>query len=272
MKTMTYGFVGAGNMARALIQGLLKNGVEPKHIVACCPHEDHLVTYQSWGIQTSTDNTLACRQSVVILAVKPSQMKPVCESLAMILAQHNPVLISIAAGILVSQIHRWLNYEAQLIRMMPNTPALCGAGTTGIYTPSTVSDSIKQLAFDFASFFGFATFVQEESELHLLTAVSGSGPAYFLYLSEAIIEGAVQLGMSESTAQALVKHTLHGSAQLLFNTGKSPQQLRKEISSPNGVTERAISILEQADFKKTLLTLLKAASARSEELSTQWDK
>ena len=268
---INYGFIGAGNMAKAMIQGLLKSGVPSSQIIACSPHATSDSELQTWQIHTSTDNTLACQQPIVILAVKPQKMKAVCELLAASLAQTNPLLISVAAGIQTQQITRWLGYTPKLIRMMPNTPALCGRGTTGLFAPPTTSAYDKTLSEKIAQSFGIGTWLEEESMMDLLTAVAGSGPAYFLYMVEAITEGAIRLGMKPELAQLLTHHTLAGSAQLLLSTQKESAILRQEITSPHGVTEQAIKILDKHNLKNTLLSALEVATQRSIDLSTQWD-
>ena len=270
-KTARYGFIGAGNMAQALITGLLQKGVPPAQILVCGPHQTELEALEhSLQVKISTDNQAACMADILILAVKPQLMKPVIEALRLT-SEMNPLILSVAAGIRTDQIQGWFQVPSTVIRVMPNTPALKQLGALGLYAAPTVSAEKKKQAELICQCVGLTEWVTEESLMDVVTALSGSGPAYFFYWAEALIEAAVQLGLPEHTAKNLCYQTMLGAAHMLLEGQDSATVLRQKVTSPNGTTEKGIQVLEQHHMKQIVHAVLEAATARGQAMAQEWD-
>jgi len=264
----TIAFIGAGNMASAIIGGLIENGFDGQKIWASAPDQGMLDKLSSsLGIRTTTDNNVAVAAAdVVILAVKPQIMESVLLPLQDSLNAKKPLMISVAAGINLHSLSTWSGGELAIVRCMPNTPSLVQQGACGLLANEHVSDSQKDLSAQILDAVGLSVWVKNEAELDAVTAVSGSGPAYFFLFMEAMVEAGTKLGLSEETATALTLKTALGAATMASQSDDSPAQLRKKVTSPNGTTEKAINSFINQDLHKVVETALQAANDRSVEL------
>jgi pyrroline-5-carboxylate reductase len=263
----TIGFIGAGNMASSLICGLIATDFPAQRIWASDFDAQQLARLANdQGIHTTSDNNqLVSQADVVVLAVKPQVVPDVVKPLHELL-DGNKLVFSIAAGINSSALNSWLP-EVPVIRCMPNTPALVGQGVAGLFATSLVSDQQKQVAEMILQAVGETVWLDDETLIDTVTAVSGSGPAYFFLLMEAMETAAIDLGVTPETARLLVQQTALGAATMVAETGESPAQLRRKVTSPGGTTEKALSIFEQHNFKPVVAKALQGAHDRSIELS-----
>lgn len=261
-------FVGAGNMANAIIGGLVQQGLAAKSIIASAPSEEHLTQIKAnWGVQTSSDNIASAKQAdVIVLSVKPQVLKQVCQDLAPSLS-HRPLIISIAAGIELNSLSEWLGQEQAIVRCMPNTPAQVMQGASGLFANTNVSSEQQALSSELFSGIGVVEWLTEERQMHSVTALSGSGPAYIFMMIEAMEAAAVKQGMAAETARKLAAQTVLGAAQMVLNSDVSPAQLKKNVMSPGGTTERAIQVFEQNNLLGIVDQAMQAAADRSEELA-----
>ena len=262
-------FIGAGNMAASLIGGLRKQGVAAEHIRASDPGATQLqAIQQAFAISTYSDNSLAIANAdVIVLAVKPQVMRTVCEQLAPHLTA-NQLIISIAAGITSASLSQWLG-ERAIVRCMPNTPALIQQGVSGLYANAQVTAEQRQQAQHLLSAVGLAVWLDEESLIDAVTAVSGSGPAYFFLLIEAMTEAGVKLGLPAQTSAQLAKYTAQGAANMACQSSYDAAQLRQQVTSPNGTTEAAIQAFLNGGFVELVDTAVQSAASRSQELAQQ---
>jgi pyrroline-5-carboxylate reductase len=260
----TVAFIGAGNMARSLISGLLAAGADPSRIRASDPQSEQRARLASLGIASFDDNDRAVAgATIVVLAVKPQALQAVIEPLRL---DDKPLVISIAAGTPLSALRQWLPAGTPVVRCMPNTPALLGAGVTGMYAHE-VSAAHKAAADAILAAAGKTVWVPEESLLDAVTAVSGSGPAYFFYLMEAMIDAGKALGLDDETARLLTLETAYGAARMAREGADPPDRLRANVTSPGGTTERALSILDAAGARETIERAVTGAALRARELA-----
>ncbi len=260
-------FVGAGNMANAIVGGLVQQGFPADNIIASAPSTDHLAQIQTkWGVQTSTDNAASVKQAdVIVLSVKPQVLKQVCEDLSANLT-HQTLIISIAAGIELKSLNQWLGQNQAIVRCMPNTPAQVLKGASGLIANTHVSKEQQALSVELFSGIGIVEWLADESQMHSVTALSGSGPAYIFLMIEAMEAAAVKQGMAADTARKLAAQTVLGAAQMVLNSDISPAQLKKNVMSPGGTTERAIQVFEENDLAGVVDQAMQAATDRSKEL------
>lgn len=260
--------IGTGNMGSSLIHGLIKSGHPPDKLWGTCPNKKNLEHLrQSFNIHTSTHNLEAIQSAdVVIFAIKPQVFQEVALELVDGIQAHRPLIISIAAGIRIENIQKWLGEEIPIVRAMPNTPALIGAGVTALCANSCVSKQQLTLAESILRSVGIVVCLQQEKLMDVATALSGSGPAYFFLIMEALQQASQQLGLSEETASLLVNETALGSARMAIESNHSLQELRRKVTSPGGTTEKAVAILEENQIRQILEKALRAAVKRSEEL------
>ena len=261
-------FVGAGNMANAIIGGLVKQGLGAENITACSPSLEHLSQIaQNWGVNTSRDNASSVASAdVIVLSVKPQVLKHVCQELAAHLS-HQPLVISIAAGIELASLRAWLGPQHAIVRCMPNTPAQVLCGASGLLANEHVSDEQRALSAELFSGIGIVEWLVEEAEMHAVTALSGSGPAYIFLMIEAMAAAAVKQGMAADTAKKLAAQTVLGAATMVLDSELSPGQLKKNVMSPGGTTERAIQTFEENNFPGIVEDAMQAAADRSRELA-----
>jgi pyrroline-5-carboxylate reductase len=271
MKDCKIAFLGGGNMALSLIGGLVSDGFNPSHIHIADPDANRLETIKaSYAVQTYTDNTRAINECrVIVPAVKPQQLQHVVKQCSP-LWQDNMMLISIAAGIRLNDIARWLERpNAAIVRTMPNTPALVQAGATALYANEFVSAQQKELAESILRAVGITLWVQDEEQINVVTALSGSGPAYFFLVMEAIETAAIELGLEPETAKLLCLQTAFGASKMALESNDSTALLRQKVTSPGGTTERAIHELEDGGLRSLFENALIAAALRARELATQ---
>ena len=261
-------FIGAGNMARAIIGGLLAEGFSRGDISAAGPRMETLSQVaDEFDIAVTTDNaSAAAAADVIVLAVKPQMLKAVCEGLQGVLG-HRPLVISLVAGITTASINAWLGGDLAIVRCMPNTPSQVGAGASGLYANALVSDAQKSTANAILGAVGVVQWVADEGLINPVTAVSGSGPAYFFLLMEAMIDAGVELGLSQESATELTLQTALGAAILAKQSEVDVAELRRRVTSPKGTTEQAILSFEKDDIRAMVKRAMLACSNRAEELS-----
>ncbi len=265
---ITIGFIGAGNMASALVGGLIARGQPLTHLALADSQVAQLLAFQDQGIFTSINNAdIFARADVIVLAVKPQVMADVLKPLAAIAQRRTPLIISIAAGIPVASIDRWLGGNMAIVRAMPNTPALVQTGATGLFANAHCHVEQRQQAETILNAVGLTLWLSEEVLIDSVTAVSGSGPAYFFYVMEAMISAGRELGLDEKTARALTLQTALGAAQMAITADVGPAELRRRVTSPGGTTERAIAAFDDAEMKNIFATALAACAARGQELA-----
>jgi pyrroline-5-carboxylate reductase len=269
MSTPTLVFIGGGNMAHALINGLLSDGTPPDSIIVAEPDAERRERLAAnLGIRTRDDNQGAAREAdVLILAVKPQVLETVARDLSSIVRQRRILCLSIAAGITHTTLQQWLGEDVPLVRTMPNTPAMIQAGATGLYASSRVSDEQKDQAERIMRSVGLTQWVDDESLMDAVTAISGSGPAYFFLIMEAMEETAKKMGLPAETAHLLVLQTSLGAARMALENQSDLADLRHKVTSPGGTTEQAIQSFEQNGLRQIIEQALTAARDRSVELS-----
>lgn len=269
MQNMRISFIGAGNMAASLIGGLIARGLPASQIHASDPGgQRRQQLQQDFRIQIHADNADACAVAdVVVLAVKPQIMRQVCTDLRAAI-KPGQLVISIAAGIEISCIARWLEHQC-IVRCMPNTPALLQQGVSGLFAAAAVSPEQKTVAEQILNAVGLSVWLQHEQQLDAVTALSGSGPAYFFLLVEAMVQTGVKLGLDETTANQLARHTALGAARMLCENTLAASELRQQVTSPQGTTDAAIRSFQQDGFEAMVDRALSRAAERSAELAQQ---
>jgi pyrroline-5-carboxylate reductase len=260
-------FVGGGNMARSLAGGLIARGAPPASIAVSEPQaalRDGLAA--EFGIAVGDDNAAAVRGAgLVVLAVKPQVMREVCTGLAGKIG--DATVVSIAAGITCAQIERWLGGAPALVRCMPNTPALLGAGATGLYATPTTDAARRGAAEALLSAVGLCVWIDDEARMDAVTAVSGSGPAYVFLLAEAMQAAGVEAGLPPEVSRKLAVQTLLGAARMLSEGGEDAATLRRRVTSPNGTTQAALDRFEAGGFRALVRDAVLAAERRGGEMS-----
>ncbi|HMT94556.1 pyrroline-5-carboxylate reductase [uncultured Thiothrix sp.] len=268
-KPTTVAFIGAGNMARSLIAGMLQDAGSLQLRVSD-PDQNQLDVIRSYGSQifTSTDNAATIQGAdVVVLAVKPQMMRTVIEPLQDLAQKQRPLFVSVAAGIREESLNAWLGGHLPIVRCMPNTPALVKAGATGLYANLQVSKEQRSLAESILRTVGITLWFEDEAKLDAVTAVSGSGPAYFFLVMEAMQAAAESLGLKSEDAQLLVVQTALGAARLALESDQKPAELRKQVTSKGGTTEAALNKLSAGGLVPLFAEALQAAAQRSKELA-----
>ena len=271
MTDMNLTFIGGGNMASSLIGGLIADGWNPATIQTSDRDVQQLQRLASrFGIATTPDNqAAAARADIIVLAVKPQVMKSVALDLAETVARHRPLVISIAAGVRESSLREWLGTDAAIVRTMPNTPALVQSGATALFANTAVTEDQRSTAESIMRAVGLALWVEDENQLDAVTALSGSGPAYFFLLMEALQAGGCKLGLPVDTARLLALQTAFGAAKMALESPEDAAALRRLVTSPGGTTERAISVFQQHGFEELVEQAMQAAAGRSRELAEE---
>jgi pyrroline-5-carboxylate reductase len=266
----TIAFIGGGNMATSLIGGMTEKGFSTGAIRVSDPVEESRRRLEKqFGVATVDDNREACRNAdVVVLAVKPQVMKEVVAGFADALA-HRPLVISIAAGIPMAALQAWLGADKPIVRCMPNTPSLVQAGASGLYASDGVSDTQKTLATEILDAVGMTVWLESEDDLDAVTAVSGSGPAYFFLLMEAMEKAGTELGLNPETARRLTLQTALGAAKMAHQSDVDPAELRRRVSSPGGTTERAVATFVEAGLPELVARAMTAARDRSRQMAEE---
>ena len=261
-------FIGGGNMAQALIGGLLSRGLPTTRITVSDPVEQIRHILEEKNIQTTTDNVDAIKNAdVVVLAVKPQVLATVLQPLKGLLS--DKLVISIIAGAEIQTISDLIGGSQRIVRVMPNTPALVQTGAHGIYASEAVNAQDRELTSQILAATGLTIWVDNEAQIDAVTAVSGSGPAYFFYLMERMIRAGKNLGLDEKVATALTLQTALGAAQMAITSSNSPTELRKNVTSPNGTTQAALEVFDRAQISQNIQAALAAAQKRSQELAQE---
>jgi pyrroline-5-carboxylate reductase len=259
-------FIGGGNMARAIIGGLVAKGIRASDIaVVEIDPAARVRLAADFGVSTlEAAGAELARVDVVVMAVKPQHMRGAASAVAPHIG--NPLIVSIAAGIRIADLSRWMQDRKRVVRAMPNTPALVHAGISGLHAPEGVSGDDRQAAEDLLASVGATLWFERESDLDAVTAVSGSGPAYVFYAIEALEKAARELGLPEGASRSLALWTFVGATKLAIERGEEPSALRAQVTSKGGTTERAIEVLEAGHVKENFVAAVKAACERSREL------
>ena len=266
-ETPRIAFIGTGNMAGSIIGGLLAQGYPANHITATARSEANQQRAQALGAITVTDdNHSAIKNSkVIVLSVKPQMFKDVVQEYASLLA--DKLIVSVAAGVTAASIASWIGQDCAVIRCMPNTPSQLRMGACGMFANPFCSAEQRAIADRIMSAVGLVVWCQEEEALHAVTAVSGSGPAYVFLFTQCMIEAGEAAGLDRAIAEQLAVQTVLGAATMASNTGLSVETLRHQVTSPNGVTERAIQSFEADDLAAIVNKAMQAAVSRSQEMS-----
>lgn len=271
MDKQQIGFIGGGNMASSLIGGLVSNGY-PANKITVSDLDDQKLAYLSekFGVNSTQDsNAMAADVDILVLAVKPQHMQVVAEAVKAATQARRPVVVSIAAGIRVEALNNWLGGDMPIVRCMPNTPALVKTGATGLYANEQVLDDQKDQVESILRAVGVTVWVNNELEIDAVTALSGSGPAYFFMMMEALEAAGIEAGLDQKTAQLLTQETALGAAKMALESSESAGVLRQRVTSPGGTTERAIGVMEARDLKAIYREAVLAARERSIELSNE---
>ncbi|HEX4975406.1 MAG TPA: pyrroline-5-carboxylate reductase [Pseudomonadales bacterium] len=263
-------FIGAGNMASSLVAGLVSQGWPAQQIFVSDPVVEQCQRLASaHGVQICADNKSATLHAdVLVLAVKPQLMKTVLGELRETLKQQRPLLISIAAGITLSNLADETSPDLAAVRCMPNTPAMVGLGATALVANPNCSQENKNLAQTILSAVGTALWLSNEAQMDAVTALSGSGPAYYFLMMEAMISAGVALGLDAETASTLTLQTALGAATMARHSDVPPAELRRRVTSPGGTTEQALQRFEQGNFMGLVREAMQAAEQRSQALAT----
>ncbi|MGP5174640.1 pyrroline-5-carboxylate reductase [Psychrobacter immobilis] len=267
-------FIGGGNMAQALISGLVSCDVKPSLITVADPSSEAREQLAAKGLNT-VDPTADAKAAVidadiVVLAVKPQVMKAVVSSFADVLDKQ--LVISVAAGLSTELLSDMLGGYDNIVRAMPNTPAMIQMGATGLYGTDNISAEQKQLATAVMEASGLVMWVDNEEHMHAVTAVSGSAPAYMFYFIESMIDGAVALGLDKEQASALAMQTMLGAAKMAMNSEDAPAELRRKVTSPNGTTQAAVESMQANDIGRQIVEAMQACYDRSQALSEEMSK
>ncbi len=263
-------FIGAGNMASSLIGGLIADQYPVEKITATNRTGNKLGYLSGCFKITTTQNNRegAATADVIVLAVKPMTLKTVVIEIKDILSTQKPLIISIVTGVSSTSIANWAQcHDLKIVRCMPNTPALLRSGTTGLWANSFVSSKEKAIAESILRAVGVTLWLQEERDLNTVTAVSGSGPAYFFLLMECILDCAKEMGLNEEQAQLLTVNTALGAARMALESGKNICALRQQVTSKGGTTEQAIKSMEEGGIRDLMRKAVTAARNKAEEIS-----
>ena len=272
MNNKIIAFIGAGNMAQSLIGGLITDGYEAQKIWVSNPTLDKLQQLkQQFDVNTTQDNAVAAAVAeIIILAVKPNSLRDVVQALAPIIQKNKPLVISIVAGIYQRDLQLWLGNKGAIVRCMPNTPALVRSGATAMYANELVSSEQKDDAESILRAVGIIVWLDQESQIDIVTGLSGCGPAYYFLLMEAFENAATEMGLPEASAHLLTIQTVLGAAQMALKVSDSCAKLRENVTSKGGVTETAVQLLEQRGIRELIREVLQSARDRSVEIAEQY--
>jgi pyrroline-5-carboxylate reductase len=272
MNDTTLAFIGGGNMASSLIGGLIADGWDPARIrVADASTQQLERLSQRFPVTTTTDNRSAIAQAdIIVLAVKPQSMQAVAQELASDSSLQQALVISIAAGIREATLRNWLGAGTAIVRTMPNTPAMVQSGATALFANPAVSDEQRSIAESILRAVGLAIWVDDEALMDAVTALSGSGPAYFFLFMESLQQAGCELGLPVKTARLLALQTAFGAAKMALESTEDAATLRQRVTSPGGTTERAIAVLQEGGFEALVSKALQAAAARSRDLADKF--
>lgn len=256
-------------MASSLISGLISDGFPKQQLWASDVLTDQLNKLsQQYGIHTMTDNQHAAEQAdVIVLALKPQMVAQVVKELSAVIKPQCHLVICLAAGVRLVDLHRWFGADVPIVRCMPNTPALVGSGATALFANTFVSDDQQALAESILRAVGVVVWLNQESDIDLVTALSGSGPAYFFLIMQVLEEAAISHGLDQKIARLLILQTALGAAQLAMQSDLTVTELIQQVTSPNGTTERALQVLEAGKIHQLFEQAFNAAKKRAEEIA-----
>lgn len=269
---MHWTFLGAGNMASSLIGGLLSGGADAQSVhVFDVSHDQVVKATKRFGVQALSSIDAINTNDAIVIAVKPDKVREVCNTVAALSSNDPPALvISVAAGVTAEAMANWLPNGTPIVRTMPNTPALLGLGATALYANEACGQPQKDAALKLMQAAGVCIWVEHEAQLNAVTALSGSGPAYFFYLIEQMIESATALGLPYDSAKTLAVQTAIGAATMARDAGSTPAQLRQQVTSKGGTTHAAVSTFDQRNLPATVQAAMQAAHDRAVELGTEF--
>lgn len=271
MSSYTVGFIGGGNMARALVGGLVSSGFPPANLLVSDPDEKRraILGHDLPGVTVTADNdAVAAAADCLVLAVKPQLMRAVCESLAAAVQQSRPLIISVAAGTHSRDIDTWLGADLPVVRVMPNQPALLLRGASGLYANELTTNEQRDRATEIISAVGSVVHVHDEDEIDAVTAISGTGPAYFYFLIDMLIRSAEDFGLDTKAAHKLVMDTAQGSAALAAVSGESMETMIARVRSPGGTTAAAFEVFDDENVRAIFARAFGAARDRAVELAS----
>ena len=268
LKNSTIAFIGGGNMASSLIGGLISAGCDANNIRVSEPNDVQLdILCKHYHITPCDTNDDAVNGAdVVVFAVKPQVLNTVCKQLCPSLQQHKPLILSIAAGVCETNIQQWVGGNLAIVRTMPNTPALIQTGASGLYANQFVNDLQHSLAESIMRAVGITHWVSDEQQMNAITAISGSGPAYFFYFMESMQKSAIALGLDAECARLFTLQTALGAAKMALESSESCHDLRKKVTSPGGTTEQAIQSFDTNKLADTVDQAVNAAYQKSIQL------
>jgi pyrroline-5-carboxylate reductase len=265
-------FIGAGNIANALVTGLIGQDYPISKLSVADPIDDQLKPFRAFGIKTSLDNEeVTTDADVVLLCVKPNILPQAARSIADSVRDGSTLVVSVAAGITLASLAEWLGDETALVRCMPNTPALVQLGACGLFANDRVSEQQRNWTETILNAIGISLWVESESQIDTVTALSGSGPAYFFYLIEIMQKVGADLGLSQEVADKLVLQTALGAATMAHQSSDGSAELRRRVTSPGGTTQAALNQLMDDNLSDIIARAIKAAEVRSIELSNDQD-
>ena len=265
---MKINFIGGGNMAHAIIGGLKQNGLDMSEITVLELNEQKRAELaQKFGVKVTDNYAEFSNTDVIVLAVKPQQLKQVCSDLSTSL--NSQLVVSIAAGVRSKDISRWLNNHAAIVRVMPNTPAQIRAGISALYAMPAVNQQQREQASTILAAVGKTLWLDDEAKMDAVTAISGSGPAYVFYFIEALQDAGIALGLDAESAKLLALQTFAGASLLATQSSEDIKTLRAQVTSKGGTTEQGILSLETADIKGIVNKAAKAAADKSVQLGDQ---
>lgn len=264
-------FIGAGNMGGAILRGLIKQGFPAASLMATSRDLESLeLLAKETGITITTDNQQAAAWAdMLVLGVKPQVMQEVCLSLVEVVQEKKPLILSIAAGLTSDLLLGWLGGNLPLVRSMPNTPSLLGAGVAGLYATARVNEQQRAWVEQITQAVGQAYWVEEEQQLDAVTAISGSGPAYYFLFTEALAVAGEKLGLSSELALELAKATAAGAGKMLVESEDLPAELRRKVTSPGGTTEQALKTFIEQGLPELVESAAQAAANRAAELAEE---
>lgn len=269
MEKLNISFIGAGNMASSLIGGILADSKTPVNIHIADTNPEQLSALQQRFAVTICESNIAATEAadILILAVKPQGLKQVAEEIRGSVQSKQPLVISIAAGIQEKDINRWLGNDVAIVRTMPNTPSLIQTGASGLYANNKVTEDQRNIAETIMRAVGVAVWVENEQQMDAVTAISGSGPAYYFLFMEAMQAAGQELGLNEETARLLTLQTAFGATKMALESSEDCATLRQRVTSPGGTTEQALHTFEQGQLRQLIKQAVTAAAKRSQELA-----
>lgn len=269
MSTPRIAFIGGGNMATSLIAGLVADGQAAASIQVADPDAERRANLQArFGVRTFARNAEALAEAdTLVLCVKPQLAATVCRELGLALAGREPLIISVMAGVTEAAIRHWIGAPLPVVRAMPNTPAMVQSGAIGLHASAEAGREARNRAETILRAAGLTRWVEDEGQIDAVTALSGSGPAYFLLFMEALEEAGIALGLDAETARLLTIQTALGAAKMAMESSEPPARLRERVTSPGGTTERALAVFDEADLRALVARATRAARERAIELS-----